>query len=128
MKRVHGGAQRLRTAADLAAPSCVSTAARLAAGGESVSKYITCTAHREALIVRGTDYDVGHLDQPWASLSVSDDFHLNVISSSYDRICVCAHVQWRWARNDRPDAPRARRAPPPRPRCRAAAPARRRGA
>ena len=39
------------------------------AAGESVIKYKTRTAHSEALIVRGTGYDVVRLDQPRAGLS-----------------------------------------------------------
>jgi hypothetical protein len=49
-------------------------------------KYQTRTDHSEALIVRGTGYYVGHLDQPRASLSLSADIHLNELNNSYGRM------------------------------------------
>jgi hypothetical protein len=54
---------------------------------ESLIKNITRTAHSEALIVRGTGYDVDHLDQPRASLSLSANIHLHVLNTRYDRVC-----------------------------------------
>ena len=45
-------------------------------------KYITRTDHSEALMVRGTGYDVVQLDQPRASLSSSADTHRTVLSNS----------------------------------------------
>jgi hypothetical protein len=35
--------------------------------------------------------------QPWAVKSLSADIHLNVLNNSYDRIYLCAHIQWRCA-------------------------------
>jgi hypothetical protein len=60
---------------------------RLAAG-EPVIKDKPRTTHREALIVRGTGYNVDHLDQPRASLSLSADIHQNVLTHSHDRMVV----------------------------------------
>jgi hypothetical protein len=39
--------------------------------------------------VRGTGYDVDHLYQPRASLSLSADIHLNVLNNSDDCMFLC---------------------------------------
>ena len=53
---------------------------------KSVIEYKTRTAHNEALIVRGTGYDVDHLDQPRASLSLRGNPNLNALRDSCDRM------------------------------------------
>jgi hypothetical protein len=60
------------------------------APGESVIEYKTRIAHSEALIVIGTGYDVDHLDQPWASLSLGADIHLNGLNNGYGRMYLWA--------------------------------------
>ena len=49
--------------------------------GGSAIQYTTRTAHSEARIARGTDYDVGRLDQPWAGLSLSADTHPSALDT-----------------------------------------------
>jgi hypothetical protein len=76
---------RVCTAAVYALDHCprVGTRATAASG----IKHITRTAHSEALIVRGTGYDIDHLDQPRASLSLSADIHPCALTiNSYGRM------------------------------------------
>jgi hypothetical protein len=58
--------------------------------------------------VRGTGYDVDHLDQPRVSLSLSADMYLSVLIHSYGRMCLRARsvkmgtYGWRFVRNGSP--------------------------
>ena len=58
---------------------------QIAAGGSAIG-YTTRTAHSEALVVEATGYDVDHLDQPRAGLSLSEYIHMNALNNSCARM------------------------------------------
>jgi hypothetical protein len=42
--------------------------------------------------VRGTDYDVDHIDEPWAAESSSADLHRRVLSDIYGYTPITAYI------------------------------------